>query len=99
MVYMGSRGASDTTPQERYERLVELSPSAKYVFSTLEHHGISSQKELADQTLLPKRTVQYALDRLDQKGLLEKTVDASDARCRKYSSEPVAQPDTASTEQ
>ena len=96
---MSPRGPSKPTPQERYEQLVKLSPSAKYVFSTLEHHGTSTQSELVEQTLLPKRTVQYALDRLGQKGLLEKTVDASDARYRKYSSEPIAQPDTASEEQ
>lgn len=92
MMSMSPRGPSKLTPQERYEQLVELSPSAKYVFSTLEHHGTSTQSDLVKQTLLPKRTVQYALDRLDQKELLEKTVDASDARCRRYSPRLVDRP-------
>lgn len=92
IVSMSPRGPPKASARDRYEQLVELSPSAKYVFSTLEHHGTCSQAELAEETLLPKRTVQYALNQLDEEGLVEKRIDASDARYREYSATAVTPP-------
>lgn len=86
---MNSRESSDPTPKERYGQLVELAPSAKYVYKALQRNGTLTQGELAEWTLLPKRTVQYGLDRLKEEGLVEPEVDANDARCRKYSAKEI----------
>lgn len=92
---MTSTERSERASEERYERLVDLSPSAKYAYDVLQREGTLTQDELAERTLLPKRTVQYALDSLREKGLVEQTVDASDARRRKYTSKEVTRPDDA----
>lgn len=90
---MSSEGTAENSPEERYQQLVELSPSAKYVFKILQHGGKLTQDELAERTLLPKRTIQYALDRLKEKGLIEPEIDVSDARCRKYSPNEIRRSD------
>ena len=90
---MTSTEPSERTSEERYEQLVNLSPSAKYTDDVLQREGTLTQDELAEQTLLPKRTVQYALDNLLEKGLVEQAVDASDARRREYTSREVTRPD------
>lgn len=77
--------ASDRPSDPLREQLVELSPSAKYVFKVLEYNGTLTQSELAERTLLPKRTIRYALDKLEAAGLVEKAIDSRDARCRMYS--------------
>lgn len=77
--------ASDGPSDPLREQLVELSPSAKYVFKVLEYNGTLTQSELAERTLLPKRTIRYALDKLEAAGLVEEAIDSRDARCRMYS--------------
>lgn len=79
-------------PRERFEQLVDLSPSAKYVYTILKNNGTLTQDEIIRQTLLPRRTVQYALDTLKDEDLVEKEIDANDARCRKYSPVPITRP-------
>lgn len=90
---MSSEETAGNSPEERYKRLVESSPSAKYVFKILQHGGTLTQDELAERTLLPKRTIQYALDRLKEKGLIEPEIDVKDARRRKYSSNEIRRSD------
>lgn len=67
--------------------LVDLSPSAKLVAKTLEYEGESTQSALAESTLLPSRTVRYALDQLEEAGLVSSRISFVDARKRIYSLE------------
>jgi len=89
---MSSDSSTDSPQRERYERLCELSPSAKYVYSTLEEHGALTQTQLETETLLPLRTVQYALGTLQSADLIEERVDADDARRRSYTAKRIERP-------
>lgn len=79
----------DQRSTERFERLTELSPSAKFVYSVLHREGTLTQDEITEQTLLPKRTVRYALDKLSKGDLVEAKCGVKDARTRRYSALPV----------
>lgn len=68
--------------------LRELPPSAKLVAKTLEYEGDSTQSALAESTLLPPRTVRYALTQLEENGLVTSRVSFMDARQHIYSLEP-----------
>ena len=58
----------------------ELPPSAKLVFKVLEYQGQLSQKEIIEETLLPPRTVRYALSLLMSEGLVTKKLSLRDSR-------------------
>ncbi len=58
----------------------ELPPSAKLVFKVLEYQGQLSQKEIVDETMLPSRTVRYALSLLMSEGLVTKKLSLRDSR-------------------
>jgi DNA-binding MarR family transcriptional regulator len=65
--------------------LETLSPSAKLVAKTLEYEGDSTQSALAESTLLPARTVRYALTQLEENDIVTSRVSLVDARRRVYS--------------
>jgi len=67
-----------------YKELQSLPPSAKFVYKMLELEGPMSVRDLAAKTLLPERTVRYALNILLDKGLVEKVVDPRDPRRHIY---------------
>ena len=67
----------------RMKRFKNLPLSAKFVFKTLEYNGLLTQKEIAEESGLPNRTVRYALNVLDDKGLIEKRIH-KDARQTLY---------------
>jgi DNA-binding MarR family transcriptional regulator len=67
------------------ERLRELPPSAKLVAKVLETDSPLSQGDLAEQSLLPDRTVRYALSRLGEVDLVESRYSFHDARKQVYS--------------
>lgn len=67
--------------------LQDLSPSAKLVAKTLEYEGKNTQGGLAESTLLPPRTVRYALTQLEENGLITSQISIMDARQRIYSLE------------
>lgn len=92
---MPTNGGQGATPRERYDALLDLSPSAKYVYTVLQNNGTLTKDELAERTLLPARTISYALERLSEAGLVEREIDATDARCRKYSPTTIDRPDEA----
>lgn len=71
--------------EEFEERLRDLPPSAKLVAKILEMDAPLTQSELADESLLPDRTVRYALNRLDEEALLESRYSFADARKQVYS--------------
>ena len=73
--------AETTTSQER---LQELPPSAKLVAKVLEYNDTLTQTQLAEETLLPARTVRYALTRLEEVGVVESRFSFVDARKRVY---------------
>jgi len=77
----------DTTLSEKEyrDRLRELPPSAKLVAKILETDAPLSQGKLAEESLLPDRTVRYALNRLEQTGLIESRHSVADARKQVYS--------------
>jgi DNA-binding MarR family transcriptional regulator len=82
-----SLGVSETvlSEEEYKERLVELPPSAKLVAKVLETDAPLSQGQLAAESLLPDRTVRYALNRLEEADLVTSRYSFRDARKQVYS--------------
>ncbi|MFB6094032.1 MAG: winged helix-turn-helix domain-containing protein [Halanaeroarchaeum sp.] len=70
--------------EEFRERLRELPPSAKLVAKVLESEDPLSQGQLAEESLLPDRTVRYALNRLTDAGLVDSRYSFRDARKQVY---------------
>jgi len=66
------------------EELLSMPPSSKLLLKTLEYEGSMTQKDLANKTLLPARTVRLALTHLLQKGYVKKKVSIRDARQKIY---------------
>jgi DNA-binding transcriptional ArsR family regulator len=66
------------------DRLRELPPSAKLVAKVLEDEAPLSQGQLAEASLLPDRTVRYALNRLQDSGLVDSRYSFTDARKQVY---------------
>jgi DNA-binding MarR family transcriptional regulator len=62
----------------------EMPPSAKLVAKVLEYNGTLTQSQLAEETLLPPRTVRYALSRLEEVGVVDSRFSFADARKRIY---------------
>ncbi len=67
-----------------WEAVADLPPSAKLVAKVLEYNDTLSQSELAEETLLPPRTVRYALTRLEDEDVVDSRFSFSDARKRLY---------------
>ena len=66
-----------------YEQKVDLfslSPSSKFILYLLKQRGRLTQHEIIEKTLLPKRTVAYALRKLQDKNFVEKFKDIRDRR-------------------
>jgi len=72
------------TNEEFRERLRELPPSAKLVAKVLESEEPLSQGQLAEESLLPDRTVRYALNRLNDAELVDSRYSFRDARKQVY---------------
>jgi len=66
------------------EELLSMPPSSKLLLKTLEYEGSMTQKDLANKTLLPARTVRLALSHLLEKGYVKKKVSIRDARQKIY---------------
>jgi len=67
-----------------YEKLERLPPSAKLVFKILESKGQMTQKEIIHETILPSRTVRYALNRLKEEEILIELFYFLDSRQKLY---------------
>jgi DNA-binding MarR family transcriptional regulator len=67
------------------EAIREMPPSAKLVAKVLEYNDTLTQSELAEETLLPPRTVRYAVSRLEDADVVESRFSFADARKRVYS--------------
>jgi DNA-binding transcriptional ArsR family regulator len=66
------------------DRLRELPPSAKLIAKILADGAPLPQGQLAEESLLPDRTVRYALNRLDEAGLVDSRYSFRDARKQVY---------------
>lgn len=67
-----------------WEAVADLPPSAKLVAKVLEYNDRLTQSQLAEETLLPPRTVRYALTRLEEVGAVTSRFSFTDARKRVY---------------
>ncbi|MFB6078297.1 MAG: MarR family transcriptional regulator [Halarchaeum sp.] len=76
--------AIQTADEETLERVRDLPPSAKLVAKVLEYNGTLTQSEIAEETLLPARTVRYALTRLEDEDVVNSRFSFTDARKRLY---------------
>ncbi|GAB7018356.1 helix-turn-helix domain-containing protein [Halostagnicola sp. A-GB9-2] len=77
--------AEDSLTETEYrDRLRDLPPSAKLVAKVLETDSPLSQGQLAEESLLPDRTVRYALNRLEDVELVESRYSFRDARKQVY---------------
>ena len=65
--------------------LEDLPPSAKLVFKVLEYDGPLTQKQIVEESMLSARTVRYALERLENIGIVEEDIYFADARQNLYS--------------
>ncbi|MFC6862206.1 MarR family transcriptional regulator [Halomicroarcula sp. GCM10025817] len=74
----------DTEPTG-WDAVRDLPPSAKLVAKVLEYNDTLTQSQLADETLLPPRTVRYALNRLEDADVVDSRFSFADARKRIYS--------------
>ncbi|WP_231184362.1 helix-turn-helix domain-containing protein [Haladaptatus sp. DYF46] len=82
MVYMSTTVAEPA--RDFRERLRELPPSAKLVAKVLETEEPLTQGQLAEESLLPDRTVRYALTRLEEQDLIVSRHSFRDARKQVY---------------
>lgn len=80
------RAPADTllSDAEYTDRLRELPPSAKLIAKVLETESPLSHAQLAEESLLPDRTVRYALERLEDEELVDARMSFRDARKRVY---------------
>jgi len=76
---------ADEEVTDRWTAVRDLPPSAKLVAKVLDYNDTLTQSELAEETLLPPRTVRYALSRLEEEGVVDARFSFTDARKRIYS--------------
>ena len=65
-------------------KLKDVPASAKLVYKILMHEGNMTQKDLINASLLPDRTVRYALDVLLKNNLITSQPHFTDARQTVY---------------
>jgi len=76
--------ATSGSGHDDWEAVRDLPPSAKLVAKVLEYNESLTQSQLAEETLLPPRTVRYALSRLEDVDVVESRFSFADARKRIY---------------
>ncbi len=81
----GSAKTDTAADADPWAPVRDLPPSAKLVAKSLEYAGTQTQSQLAEETLLPARTVRYALTRLEDAGVVDARISFTDARKRVYS--------------
>jgi len=75
---------ADEDVTDRWSAVRDLPPSAKLVAKVLDYNDTLTQSELAEETLLPPRTVRYALSRLEEEDVVDSRFSFTDARKRLY---------------
>jgi len=76
--------ATEEPAEDGWDAVADLPPSAKLVAKVLEYEETLSQSEIAEETMLPPRTVRYALSRLEEVDVVDSRFSFSDARKRLY---------------
>ena len=76
--------APDEESADRWDSVREMPPSAKLVAKVLDYNDTLTQSQLAEETLLPPRTVRYALTRLEDAEVVDSRFSFTDARKRLY---------------
>lgn len=76
--------AAEEGTTDRWDPIREMPPSAKLVAKVLDYNDTMTQSQLAEETLLPPRTVRYALSRLEDADAVDSRFSFSDARKRLY---------------
>ncbi len=66
------------------EELLNMPPSSKLLLKILEYEGSMTQKELTTKTMLPDRTVRFAMSHLLEKGYVKRKVSIRDSRQKIY---------------
>jgi len=74
----------DGESTDRWDPVREMPPSAKLVAKVLDYNDTLTQSQLAEETLLPPRTVRYALSRLEDADVVDSRFSFNDARKRLY---------------
>jgi len=72
------------SPDPGWDAVSDLPPSAKLVAKVLEYNDRLTQSQLAAETMLPSRTVRYAITRLEEVDVVESRFSFTDARKRVY---------------
>jgi DNA-binding MarR family transcriptional regulator len=81
-------------PSVGWEAVADLPPSAKLVAKVLEYNERLTQSQLAAETMLPSRTVRYAVTRLEEVDAVKSRFSFTDARKRVYALNIDAEPPT-----
>lgn len=66
--------------EEHQERLEGHPPSAKYVAKIIEIERVATQATIIEKSLLPRRTVGFALERLENAGVVRSRPSFEDGR-------------------
>lgn len=69
---------------ESENALEDLPPSAKLVYKVLEYDGPKTQKGIVEESMLSARTVRYALERLENRDVVDEDIYFADARQSLY---------------
>jgi DNA-binding MarR family transcriptional regulator len=75
---------SEPQSDDRWATIRDMPPSAKLVAKILDYEDTLTQSQIAEESLLPPRTVRYALSRLEDEGAVTSRFSFSDARKRLY---------------
>ena len=73
-----------TMTEDKHEEIEDLPPSAKLVLKVLEYRGSLTQKQIIEESMLSARTVRYALERLEDIGVVTEDIYFADARQSLY---------------
>ena len=76
--------APEEESTDRWDPVRGMPPSAKLVAKVLDYNETLTQSQLAEETLLPPRTVRYAISRLEDAGVVDSRFSFTDARKRLY---------------
>ncbi|TQR22505.1 ArsR family transcriptional regulator [Haloferax sp. wsp5] len=79
-----SADADSEDEDSGWDAVRDLPPSAKLVAKILDYDETLTQSQIAEESLLPPRTVRYALSRLEDEGAVDSRFSFSDARKRLY---------------
>lgn len=90
MIVFATSSDPETTPEQRFERLLNLPPSSKLLYKVLEDESPLTQRGIRERALLPARTTRDALTKLKDADIVDEQLYVPDARKRLYAPLSVA---------